>query len=805
MPRADRVLFAGLAFALLVAGSAARGQGLPGLDQKLLEARDEPVTLTADQLEYEHQREVYVARGNVVIVQGERTLTADWVAFNPETGAGVASGHVELLEGTDVLRADFVDFNANTLEGVIREGSLDSPEGRFRTWGSEIQKTGEDTYTFQNGVFTTCRCPDEDDTEPWRLRAREAEVEIGGYGTLRDATVEVLGVPVFWLPWMIYPIKTERESGFLFPELSIASRDGFGVGLPFFWAVNDQVNLTLTPEWTSERGFKGSGDLEYVAGEESYGEAVAAFGYDEKIDPNSRREPYDRERWLAGGRHDWSLPADLRFATDHNFVSDNEVPLDYDELSASRADRYLESTAYLSRDFGASGRVGGLASIWFADDLQNPDDVDRDDVLLQRWTHARADALVGGIPGIPLLQPSIDTEYTWFGALDRASGAPGFLDLGVDGVSTFDEIQRLPPSAVTPDPHGDDFSATNPLGTEGDGFFQEGEPLTDSGHRAIFHPKVAAPFRLGRFAEVLPEVGWHQTLWSSRQHGGDQRGLLTGRVDLRSRLRRHFANDLVHLIEPRVGWAYVSPEAQSRKPLFVPEAAVPQERLRILELDNVTRDTADRIDRAHQISFGVTQRLLGGLDTEKPRPRELRADVTVLGLYDLADGQFGNVVLDGRLTPYDAGDLRFHLGVAPDGRDFIQEGLAEWSWSHRDGHALSTSYRFIRNIPLVFEDFRTGDRFDDVEPEDQVDEVGLNVRVALTPLWTAYYRMAYSFETDLLIGNKGVLEYLSRCGCWSVGAEFSEDRARGVEVKFLYRIIGLGNDQDPNAGGLLDW
>jgi LPS-assembly protein len=203
MPRADRVLLAGLLAGILLLGGAASGQQIPGLDQDLLEARGEPVTLTADQLEYEARREVYIARGNVVIVQGERTLRADWMAFNPETGAGVASGNVALSEGTDTLRAEFVQFDIESLEGVIREGSLDSPASQFRTWGSEIQKTGENTYTFENGVFTTCRCPEEGATEPWRLRAREAEVEVGRYGTLHDATVEVLGVPVFWLPWMI--------------------------------------------------------------------------------------------------------------------------------------------------------------------------------------------------------------------------------------------------------------------------------------------------------------------------------------------------------------------------------------------------------------------------------------------------------------------------------------------------------------------------------------------------------------------------------------------------------------------------
>jgi LPS-assembly protein len=59
------------------------------------------------------------------------------------------------------------------------------------------------------------------------ISASEIDVEVEGYGTARNTTVDVLGVPLLWLPWMVYPIKTERQTGFLFPDLSLGSRNGF--------------------------------------------------------------------------------------------------------------------------------------------------------------------------------------------------------------------------------------------------------------------------------------------------------------------------------------------------------------------------------------------------------------------------------------------------------------------------------------------------------------------------------------------------------------------------------------------------
>jgi lipopolysaccharide assembly outer membrane protein LptD (OstA) len=534
-----------------------------------------------------------------------------------------------------------------------------------------------------------------------------------------------------------------------------------------------------------------------VAGEDSGGESVFAYGHDEEIDSDSLDEPFDRDRWLTAGIHEWFLPLGTRFQTDFAFASDNDVPLDFQQFSSKRADRFLESVASLSRPFGATGRFGGIGSAFFAEDFQSPDDLDRDDSILQRLPQLSMVALAGSVPHVPLLRPSLDAEYIRFEQDDRPyGGAQGFVDTGVDGVRNADE--RVTGPGLAGDRHADN-AAIFPGGTEGDGVFQEGELLTDAGNRVILQPRMAAPFRLGRFAEVYPEVGWHQTFYDTRQQSSEQRGLLTGRVDLRSRLRRSFSGDVAHLVEPFAGWAYVSPDSQSGNPLLLPATALPQDRIRSLDLDAVTRDSADRIGRANRLSFGVTQRLFG----DGSEGRWIEADATLQGLYDFESDDWENVWVDGRLTPRGVGTLRFNLGVDTDqGR--VDEGLGEWRWRHNDGHTVAVTYRFLRNIPDVFEDFGTG-RFDDDHDERRVEQVAGDFRLALTRQVSLAYRMSYSFATDRLLGNTGVVEYFSKCECWALGVEVSEDRARGFEVKLLYRLIGLGNDQRPNPGGLLDW
>ena len=215
-------------------------------------APTQPVEVRADSLEYDSKRDVWVGRGHVVIDRQGRMLTADWVSFSPASRKGVAAGNVVIREATDEVIAEFVHFDVDTLQGVLFDAELDAATSGFQLAGEEVRKTGEFTYTFRNGVFTTCRCPDEG-RPPWTIEADEADLEIEGYGTARNTTFEVLGVPVLWLPWMIYPLMNERQTGFLFPEYGASNRSGSDVGLPFFWAARHNVNVTFTPPDSAAR------------------------------------------------------------------------------------------------------------------------------------------------------------------------------------------------------------------------------------------------------------------------------------------------------------------------------------------------------------------------------------------------------------------------------------------------------------------------------------------------------------------------------------------------------------------------
>jgi lipopolysaccharide assembly outer membrane protein LptD (OstA) len=773
-----------------------------------------PVHVQADEVEYDRGLDVYEARGHVVIEREGRRLTADWVSFHPVTRKGVAAGNVVLTEAQDRLTADFVHFDVDTLEGIVFDGELDSASSRFRLAGGEIRKTGEQTYEFEAGRFTTCRCPDPG-RDPWSLSAERADLEIEGYGTARNTTFEILDVPVLWLPWMIYPLKTERQSGLLFPELSSSSRSGFEVGLPVFWAARHNINVLATPRYLAKRGYKQDLEVDYVFGERSEGSLFGAIlPHDDDIHPRDPSTPFSPTRWGAEWLHDQELPHDWRFMAEVREFSDNLYTFQFRDLGAHRSDRFVQSRTFVTGEAPGLGPLGApalFAGVGFANDQQNPDDEDRDRFILQRLP-----ALAGALPaatglevfGRPLA-PSFDVAFTSFealrevdevypGSLLRVVGDDLFADTGIDAIPDGEE--RDPSGVkVAGDANRDDFPSF-PNGTEGNGVFDEGEPLLDRGQRLTLNPRLALPLRVLDFLELYPEVGYLGTLYATQAQGYADRHLFTAQLDARTRIDGSFAlpfggGTVQHLLEPRLGYTVLSSTTQRDNPLFVPEARVAQERIRQLELLNVTRDPGDRLDSVHALTLALGNRLYR---RAADGPSRLFADLTLSGQYALDDDELDSVFVDGIVYPHP--EWRGRIGFGYDLDDsHVREGLAQIGWRADAGHDLVLRYRYLGDVPRVFEDFQFDhERFDSFIAElDRVHQVSVLTRWAVTPNWALTYEGSYSFEDSFSISHSGGVEYASRCRCWALRLEVADDRASGVEVNLDYRIYGLGRDVDP--------
>ena len=149
------------------------------------------------------------------LTEGARRLTADFVLYNDTTKDAFAEGHAVFQDAEDVIHGERISLNLVTNRGTIEKGRVFIKQGNFFLTGNEIEKTGVSSYKVHKGEFTTCGF----DHPSWTFKATDVDLTVEGYATTNQTTFSVLGQPVLYLPWGIFPVKKERQSGFLLPDI----------------------------------------------------------------------------------------------------------------------------------------------------------------------------------------------------------------------------------------------------------------------------------------------------------------------------------------------------------------------------------------------------------------------------------------------------------------------------------------------------------------------------------------------------------------------------------------------------------
>ena len=198
--------------------------------------------------------------------QGERILNAQYLKVNLVTKNAVAKGNVLLNERGDTLACAELKMNLDDRRGQVDNARVFIKSQNFYIDGKQIQSLGQDAYHVEKGVITTC----DGDNPFWRIDAKKIDVTLDGYAKVQGSTFRVKGVPVAYFPYLVVPVKTNRQSGFLFPEIGNSRRKGFQVDNSYFWALSPNTDATF---WLDIATIKGPGagiESRWVTGSDSW-------------------------------------------------------------------------------------------------------------------------------------------------------------------------------------------------------------------------------------------------------------------------------------------------------------------------------------------------------------------------------------------------------------------------------------------------------------------------------------------------------------------------------------------------------
>ena len=138
----------------------------------------------------------------------------------------------------------------------------------FRLEGDELVKTNGNDFSAKHSLWTPCKC-ERDELPAWGIRASSTFAQMGGYATFRDALLEVKGVPVLYLPWLMVPIKDRRQSGLLMPSFTDDAVSGSGYSQPLFIDLGKNKDVTLKGDIFERRGLRAGAEVRWKKSEYS--------------------------------------------------------------------------------------------------------------------------------------------------------------------------------------------------------------------------------------------------------------------------------------------------------------------------------------------------------------------------------------------------------------------------------------------------------------------------------------------------------------------------------------------------------
>jgi LPS-assembly protein len=352
-----------------------------------------PMVVEASSVIYDDKAHSVTAEGDAQIYYQGKVLEADRVTYFRETGRVLAEGSVKLTEPDGgVTHAERMELTGDFKQGFVDTVRADTKE-RTHMSATRSEKRDADTTVFDKGTYTACpSCAEHPERPPlWRLRAdriihKNAEQML----YYEHAWFELYGVPIAYMPFFSTADPTvTRQSGFLAPRLTYRSTTGFGAGVPYFWAIAPNMDVTLAPMYLTRQGVFGEVEFRHRLENGYY--QIMASGIHQQQDDAFATEP-----WGSGGRTNrgaveslgaiwlspmWKFGWDIARVSDKWFLNDYGLPSGNLTGPAASGNFFREtsSTVYLTgqgergyfdlRGFSFQGMANSdlqqqLAAVW---------------------------------------------------------------------------------------------------------------------------------------------------------------------------------------------------------------------------------------------------------------------------------------------------------------------------------------------------------------------------------------------------------------------------------------------------------
>lgn len=287
-----------------------------------------PVEVWAESMTGRPDRDVFLDR-EVEIHHADTIVNADRAHYNVLQDQVDASGHIIMQRQKDRYTGDTLKLHLETGEGFITNPTYRLARNQARGNATRIDFEAEDRAVVVDGTYSTCEATDPD----WYLQSSSLRLDSGrDIGTASKTVIFFKGVPILGMPAMSFPLSSARKSGALPPTFGATNKGGIEFGVPYYFNIAPNRDMTLYPRVIAQRGLQIGAELRYL-GTDFAGETRLEF------------MPMDRlagaKRYALTSLHNQTLTKGWSLGWNLNTASDNDYPSDFPNTITTSSQRLL--------------------------------------------------------------------------------------------------------------------------------------------------------------------------------------------------------------------------------------------------------------------------------------------------------------------------------------------------------------------------------------------------------------------------------------------------------------------------------
>lgn len=467
---------------------------------EIINAKIQGLVIQADTLDRD-ENEVVDLKGAVQIVYKDYHIKADRAKIYLKTKRVYLAGRVVMTQTKSTIGGDQIWFDYESNTGLISKGFVQSGTVIFE--GELINKTGENDYYVLKADYTTCNnCP-----ASWSFQGSQIRAELGGYAYIKNSFLKFGGVPIFWLPYLVVPLKSDRQTGLLTPEFESSQAGGFTVSQPFFWVISRNEDLTYTFKNYERRGQKSLINYRYMLNADSFGEFNGGwlrdkvFQHDERMNTfrgeNSKDSSFNR--WFLKYDHYSQLPNDYIHRMQINNASDLQYPKDFSKETRNHYEPSFENRMSLSKN---TETIHADIDMAYHMNMLKSDPLSGNDESVHRVPELRVTKMTEPVFKDSSLLYSWDLNY-----LNLTRAGKSYDDMTYDAITDKENPRRYPTNSC----NSIDFDRRPECTVTSDGKFDPYTDLIRTGQRLDFKPTLSYPINLNDTVDILPKITYRET------------------------------------------------------------------------------------------------------------------------------------------------------------------------------------------------------------------------------------------------------------------------------------------------------